>query len=81
MRPPVATDLATTALVLVVVDALFPFTDDLARLALDGAWPWIVAVAGFALLRGAVAVLYLATNAVVRTALPAEGRMHKDRSS
>ena len=73
MRPPVMTDLATTALVLVAVDAVWPVTDALARVALEGAWPWVVAVAGFAVLRGAVAALYWGLGALVRAALVPKG--------
>ena len=62
-------DVAATGLVLLLLDSLLPVTDHVARLALDGWWPWAIAVAGFLLLRLFVAGIYSVVSFTVRRLL------------
>ena len=68
-----AADLATTGLVLLLLDTLVPITDQMARVALGGAWPWAITVAGFLVLRLFVAGLYSVLGVAVERLLPATG--------
>ncbi|HWH07945.1 MAG TPA: hypothetical protein VNX21_02025 [Candidatus Thermoplasmatota archaeon] len=65
-----AADLATTGLVLLLIDSLVPLTDHAARITLGGWWPWAVTVAGFLVLRLAVAGLYAVMGFLVGRMLP-----------
>ena len=69
-----AADLATTGLVLLLLDSLLPITDHAARVALDGWWPWVITVAGFLALRLVVAGIYAVMGfAVKRVLFPDDG--------
>ena len=68
-----AADLATTGLVLLLLDSLVPLTDHAASLALAGWWPWAVTVAGFLALRLVVAGIYAAMGLVVERFLSPAG--------
>ena len=65
-----AADLATTGLVLLLLDSLVPLTEHAARVALSGWWPWAVTVAGFLALRLVVAGIYAVMGRVVERLLP-----------
>ena len=75
-----AADLATTGLVLLLIDSLVPLTDHAARVALTGWWPWAVTVAGFLILRLAVAGIYAVMGLVVRRCLPPSARATAPRT-
>lgn len=61
-----AVDAIAMILVALLVDTVVPWSDALARIALDGAWPWVVAVAGFLLLRVVLAGIYGAARGLLR---------------